>query len=76
MKTLINLMLTCFASGAALYEGFHLKNNIGCFMLAIFIWSLYFGAVNRNIRKAAARRAGEKLFEDDMRSKVQTRMRG
>jgi hypothetical protein len=32
--------------------------------------------VNRNIRKAAARRAGEKLFEEHMRSKVQTRMRG
>jgi len=75
MKTLVYLILTSLASGCALYEGFHLENNIACFLLAAGTWALYFWTTSRRIKRTAARRMGERVFEEHMRSNFQTRIR-
>jgi len=75
MKTIGYLTFTLLMSGSALYEAFRLKENISCFLLAAGIWILYFWAMNRRIRKTAARRMGERMFEEHMRSSYEQRIR-
>jgi hypothetical protein len=75
MRTSAYLFLTCLASGYAIYEGLHLKDNVVCFIMAAAIWAFYAWIVSRTMKKNAARRLGERIFEEHMRSSFGTRIK-
>ncbi|MGN6639842.1 MAG: hypothetical protein ACTHJ8_13110 [Mucilaginibacter sp.] len=75
MKTFIYLIFTCLISTCAFYGALNLKNPFPCFAVAFGVWALFLWALNRRMKKHAARRFRERLFEDYMRSNISNRIR-
>jgi hypothetical protein len=70
MKTFIYFIITCFISTGALFGAMHSKNPFPAFGIAFGIWALFLWGYNRRLKKEAARRSREQLFENHMRSKL------
>jgi hypothetical protein len=77
MKTFSHLALTCLISAIAFYGALNLENPFRLFaaMVASAAWILFALSVIKRMRKDAARRFGERKFEEYMRSTSQSRMK-
>ena len=70
MKTFIHLIFTFFISTMALMAA--LGNRYGwiLYLITLAVWTWFFWALNRRLRKRDERRGREKLFENYMRSQL------
>jgi len=68
METIVYFILTCFISTGAFFAATNMKNPWPAFAVAFGIWALFFWGWNRRVKKQAARRSREQLFENFMRA--------
>lgn len=77
MKTFSHLAITSLISAIAFYGALNLENPFRFFavMLGSAAWILFTLSVIRRMKKEAARRFGERKFEEYMRSTFQNRIK-
>ncbi len=77
MKTFSQLAFTSLISIIAFYGALKLENPLRLFAVAVGLaaWILFALSVIRRLKKEAARRFGERKFEEYMRSTSHSRMK-
>lgn len=75
MKTFIYLIFTCFISTGAFYGALNLTNPFPLYGVAFGVWALFLWGLNRRMKKDAARRFHQRMFDLHMRSNYHHRQR-
>lgn len=70
MKTFFYLIVTSLISTGAFFAGLNQPNPLPGYGIGFVVWALFFWGWHRRAKKAEARRMGERLFENYMRSKA------